>query len=83
MAERTGHVGACFEFDQSGRRLAGSDQLTWDQLLDYSKRWPDTFHVFIGTNGWTGWCQNGAECHAPVFPEELHLATRARHSRYR
>jgi hypothetical protein len=70
MPDRTGSVGACFEYDARGRRLAGSDQLTWDALLDYSRSWPDTFHVYIGTSGWTGWCQNGVEIPAPTFPEE-------------
>lgn len=65
MATRTGEIGTLVEFKNNGTQLAGEDRGTIEYMLDYSKKWPDTYHRYLGNNGYVTWAKNGEEVSAP------------------
>jgi len=64
---RTGQAGSCFEYSLTGKQLQGFDQMTIDQMIDLSQQWPDTYHQYVGPNGYVTWAKGGAEVSTPEF----------------
>lgn len=64
---RTGQAGSCFEFSTGGKRLQGFDKMTIDQMVELSKQWPDTYHQYVGSDGYVTWARAGVEVPTPEF----------------
>ena len=61
LRERIGIMGDTYEYSKSGRRLAGTDRQTFDELLEFSRTWPETYHQWVGVGGGSRWARAGRE----------------------
>lgn len=67
---RTGRIGDCYEYTRLGRKLAGVDRMTIDQLVAHSKAWPETWHCY-DQDGLVVWAHRGAEVALRDLPYAL------------
>lgn len=73
---RVGRVGDTYEFSASGKRLAGTDKQTFDELLVLSATWPDTYHQHVDCSTYVSrWAHRGVEVNWAALP----LAVRNHH----
>lgn len=61
MTVPTGDIGNCYEYRTDGKRLASTDRLTIDGMIEYSRLWPETWHQYVGPNGYQTWAKSGRE----------------------
>lgn len=74
MTTRTGDIGNCYEYTVNGRRLAGTDRMTIDNMVKLSANWPETWHQYVGPNGYQTWAHRGRELAGRFLPWELAAA---------
>lgn len=70
-ATRTADLGNCYEYDETGRRLAGTDRQTIDGMVALSALWPTTWHQYVGPTGYVTWARGGREVGASELPAAL------------
>jgi len=68
--QRTGRIGDCHEYTRNGRRLAGGDRMTIDQLVRHSATWRETYHCY-DQDGVVVWAHRGREIDARDLPYAL------------
>jgi hypothetical protein len=68
---RTGHIGNTYEYDTTGRRLPGTDRGTIDYMVSLSQQWPETYHQYVGPDGYETWAHNGREITEADLPAAL------------
>lgn len=71
MATRTGQIGNLYEYTSSGRRLVGTDRGTIDDMISLSRSWPETWHQYVGTNGYETWARAGREISETDLPAAI------------
>ncbi len=71
MATRTGQIGDCYEYHANGRRLRGTDRMTIDGMIELSRQWPETYHQYVGTNGYQPWAKAGREIAPSQLPNAI------------